>query len=262
MDDLVDRLAWARQVAQEVGVLLLARRHQGVTGQRKDRGIVTDLDHQAEDLIARSLGERFPQDGLEAEEGTSRPALGAWRWVVDPLDGTTNYVCGLPMFTVSLACLDDQGPALGLVHAPALGETFEAVRTAAPTPGGTTAAGARAGGAEALKDAVFIVNKAYAPAATLWGLAGGLMAGIRAFRTLGCVSLDLALVAAGRADGLVLLPADPWDVAAGLLLVSQAGMAAVSLDGSPNPDGRGGILATSPHLLGPALELLRGAAPS
>lgn len=256
MDELADRLAWARQAAGEVGVLLLARRHQGVTGQHKDRGIVTDLDHQAEDLIARSLGERFPQDGLEAEEGTRRPAQGAWRWVVDPLDGTTNYVCGLPMFTVSLACLDHQGAALGLVHAPALGETFEAVRTAAPRPGGT-----RPGGAEVLKDAVFIVNKAYAPAATLWQMAGGLMAGIRAFRTLGCVSLDLALVAAGRADGLVLLPADPWDVAAGLLLVSQAGMAAVSLDGSLDPDGRGGILVTSPHLLGPALGLLRGATP-
>lgn len=256
MDELADRLAWARAVAQEVGALLLARRHEGLVTQTKDRGIVTELDRQAEELIAASLQERFPQDGLEAEEGTRRPPQGAWRWVVDPLDGTTNYVCGLPMFTVSMACLDEQGVALGLVHAPALGETFEAVRT---VPGVALKGVPRAGGPQVLKDAVFIVNKAYAPAATLWQVAGGLMAGIRAFRTLGCVSLDLALVAAGRADGLVLLPAEPWDVAAGLLLAAQAGMAVVSLDGSPNPDGRGGILATSPHLLGPALGLLQGA---
>ena len=90
----------------------------------------------------------------------------------------------------------------------------------------------------------------------LWAVAGGLIASVRAFRTFGCVSLDLALVAAGRADGLVLLPADPWDVAAGLLLVEEAGLVAGGLAGGPNPTGRQGILATSSTLFPLAAALL------
>jgi myo-inositol-1(or 4)-monophosphatase len=72
----------------------------------------------------------------------------------------------------------------------------------------------------------------------------------------GCVSLDLALVAAGRADGLVLLPADPWDVAAGLLLLEEAGVQAGDLDGEPNPDGRRGVLACGSALFAQAAALL------
>ena len=255
MSNVGERLDWARGVSAEVGQLLLARRDRsdgtGLGTTTKDRGIVTDLDHQAELLIADSLAARFPEDGLEAEEGTRRPASGPYRWVVDPLDGTTNYAAGLPMFAVSLACLDDAGAVAGFIRAPALAMTFEAVRGAPskparpPTPGGGS-----------LKEAVFIVNKAYAPSPVLWAVAGDLMSGVRAFRTLGCVSLDLALVAAGRADGLVLLPADPWDVAAGLLLAAGAGLHPVALDGSPDPDGRRGVLLTSDPLAAPALTLL------
>lgn len=247
-DALDQRLAWAQDVSAQVGRLLLSRQGRGVVAHRKDRGIVTALDRQAEQLVADSLRDAFPGDGLMAEEGTSRPAQGPWRWVADPLDGTTNYVAGLPMFAVSLACLDAEGTALGIVHAPALGETFQAVRDPAPV--------APAAGPDALGDAVFIVNKAYAPAPTLWGVAGELVGALRAFRMFGCVSLDLALVASGRSDGLVLLPADPWDVAAGLLLVERAGLQAVDLDGRDTPDGRRGILATGRALSDPALNLL------
>jgi myo-inositol-1(or 4)-monophosphatase len=103
---------------------------------------------------------------------------------------------------------------------------------------------------------VFIVNKAYHPASMLWAVAGGLAGALRAFRMFGCVSLDLALVAAGRADGLVLLPADPWDVAAGLLLVEEAGLRAGDLAGGGDTSGRRGILATSPSLFAQAAVLL------
>ena len=249
---VADRLAWAEAVAAQVGELLLGRFGTTVASQTKDRGIVTDLDRRAEQLIARSLQDAFPEDGLLGEEGTQRPARGAWRWVVDPLDGTTNYVAGLPMFAVSLACLDDQGAMLGVVHAPALGESFRAVR------GSTT--GEAPAGPYTLGSALFVVNKAYHPAPMLWEVTGRLLASIRAFRTFGCVSLDLALVAAGRADGLVLLPADPWDVAAGLLLLSEAGVRTADLAGHPAPDGRGGVLATNHRLFEQAVGLLVPAA--
>jgi myo-inositol-1(or 4)-monophosphatase len=164
------------------------------------------------------------------------------------------------MFAVSLGCLEDgdedgDGAAvLGVVHAPTFGETFAAVRGLGLRPDRPSRPGP-----DDLGAAVFIVNKAYHPAPTLWAVAGGLMASVRAFRTFGCVSLDLALVAAGRADGLVLLPADPWDVAAGLRLVEEAGLVAGGLASGPNPTrptGRQGILATSSSLFPPAAALL------
>jgi myo-inositol-1(or 4)-monophosphatase len=267
------RLDWATRVAQQAGELLLASFRTDVAVERKDRGIVTELDRRAERLIAGSLAEAFPGDGLVAEEGTGRESTSGYRWAVDPLDGTTNYVAGLPMFAVSLGCVEDadeHGSAvLGVVHAPAFGETFAAVRglglrggspgPARPSPGPgrpSPSPGRHGPGPDDLGAAVFIVNKAYHPAPVLWAVAGGLMASVRAFRTFGCVSLDLALVAAGRADGLVLLPADPWDVAAGVLLVEEAGLVAGSLAGGPNPTGRQGILATSSSIFALAAALL------
>ena len=252
------RLDWATRIAQQAGELLLASFRTDVAVERKDRGIVTELDRQAERLIAGSLADAFPGDGLVAEEGTGRESTSGYRWVVDPLDGTTNYVAGLPMFAVSLGCLEDGDGAalLGVVHAPVFGETFAAVRGLGLRGGARGPGRPARPGPDDLGAAVFIVNKAYHPAPVLWAVAGGLMASVRAFRTLGCVSLDLALVAAGRADGLVLLPADPWDVAAGLLLVEEAGLVAGGLAGGPNPTGRQGILATSSSLFPPAAALL------
>ncbi|MGH2767747.1 MAG: inositol monophosphatase family protein [Actinomycetota bacterium] len=248
------RLAWAEGVAREVGHLLLARFRSGIMPERKASGVVTELDYEAEAMIVRDLEQAFPGDGLVSEEGAGREAAGSWRWIVDPLDGTTNYVAGLPMFAVSLACLDDRGTVLGVVHAPALSETFSAVRgEGAWGPHGPLAVTDTAG----LSDAIFVVNKAYHPASFVWQASGRLLAAIRAYRTLGCVSLDLALVAAGRPDGVVILPTDPWDVAAGALLLSEAGAVLADLAGhAPQPGRRTGILAANRALFDQALPLL------
>jgi myo-inositol-1(or 4)-monophosphatase len=260
------RLAWAERTAAEVGELLLGGfRPPGAAGvavERKTSGIVTEVDRRAERFIADSLAEAFPDDGMLAEEGTARAATSGYRWVVDPLDGTTNYASGLPLFTVSLACVPDRvpddpgephtepGAVIGVIHAPALGDTFTVVR------GRGLPAGRRP--PDALSDAVFIVNKAYHPASRLWAIAGNLIQSVRAFRMFGCVSLDLAMVAAGRADGLVLLGAEPWDVAAGLLLVEEAGLQVGDLAGEPHPDGRRGVLASGSKLFARAAGLLTG----
>jgi myo-inositol-1(or 4)-monophosphatase len=220
---------------------------------------VTDLDHRGEALIAGALAQAFPGDGLVSEEGTARPSTTGWQWIADPLDGTTNFVCGLPNFAVSLAARDENGPAVGVVHAPALGATFWAERgSGAHGPAGplTTSGGTELG------DCVFLVNKAYAPAAALWELTAGLLPHLRTSRMFGCVSLDLAMVAAGWVDGLVMLPADPWDVAAGVLLVEEAGGTVTDLQGRPLPTGkRTGILAAAAGVHAAALALLPPPAP-
>ena len=257
------RAAFALDVGRSVGNLLLRSFRSGVAAERKTKGIVTALDREAEDLIATRLAEAFPGDGLVSEEGTARPSSTGWRWFADPLDGTTNFVSGLPMFTVSLGAShdagDEGGAQVAVVHAPALGSTFWAVRgqgargddgplTVSSTP--------------ALGDAVFLINKAYAPAHLLWETTAGLLPGIRAARMLGCVSLDLALVAAGWADGVVLLPADPWDLAAGTLLVAEAGGQLSDLEGNPLPEGqRSAVLASNPVLHAAALPKLHPRAP-
>lgn len=259
-DDAPDssRAVFALELAREMGGLLLRSFRSGVAAERKSRGIVTSLDREAETLIAGALAAAFPGDGLVSEEGTERPSSTGWRWIVDPLDGTTNFVSGLPMFAVSLAALDEEGDggaAIGVVHAPALGSTFSAERGRGARGGaGPLAASPTA----SLGDAVFLINKAYGPPARLWEVTAGLLPAIRAARMLGCVSLDLALVAAGWVDGLVLLPADPWDVAAGALLVGEAGGRVSDLEGRELRAGeRTGVLAAAPGLHAAALAKLR-----
>jgi myo-inositol-1(or 4)-monophosphatase len=143
---------------------------------------------------------------------------------------------------------------VAVVHAPALGSTFWAVRgQGARGDGGPLAVSPTS----SLGDAVFLINKAYAPAHLLWETTAGLLPEIRAARMLGCVSLDLALVAAGWADGAVLLPADPWDLSAGTLLVAEAGGRVTDLEGNSLPEGqRSAVLAAPPALHAPALAKL------
>lgn len=250
-DDSSSRLSWARSVAAEVGDLLLTSFRKKVGFQRKDKGIVTELDVQAEQIIKSSLAEAFPGDGLVSEEGASKESQSGLRWIVDPLDGTTNFVSGLPFFGTSIACVDDDGPLLGVVHAPELRETYWAVRG-----GGAFGADGPLGPAPelALKDSVFILNKAYHPATQLWDAAKNLLPSIRAFRLYGCVSLDLAYVAAGHADGIVLLESDPWDVAAGVVLLGEAGIPFTDLAGQEPPtDRKTGIFAAAPSIFEEAI---------
>lgn len=257
------RVAFALGLAREVGALLLRSFRTGVAAERKSRGIVTSLDREAETLIAGALAITFPGDGLVSEEGTERPSSTGWRWITDPLDGTTNFVSGLPLFAVSLAALNEQdggGAAIGVVHAPALGST--ALGTTFVAERGRGARGddgpLRASPATSLGDAVFLINKAYGPPARLWEVTAGLLPVIRAARMFGCVSLDLALVAAGWAEGAVLLPTDPWDVAAGALLVVEAGGRVSDHQGGELRAGeRTAVLAAAPGLHGEALAKLR-----
>jgi myo-inositol-1(or 4)-monophosphatase len=220
----------------------------------KAAGIVTQLDTRAEALIASELKASFPGDGLLAEEGTELESTTGYRWIADPLDGTTNYVSGLPHFAVSLACLRGPEAVLGVVHSPAMAETFKVVR-------GERAAGPdgpmKAKETTELKRAVFLLNKCYLPSPALWETVRDLLPHIRAFRYLGCISLDIAYVAAGRVDGLILLPSEPWDVAAGLAMLEASGAGFSDLSGGPVPVGEpSGIVACAPELLKQVLPLV------
>ncbi len=252
--ELSERLAWAEDISGRVGKMLLGSFRSDLESSDKAAGIVTHLDTRAEALIAAELKASFPGDGLLAEEGTELESTTGYRWIADPLDGTTNYVSGLPHFAVSLACLRGPEVVLGVVHSPAMGETFKVVRGERATgPDGPM----KAKVTTELKKAVFLLNKCYLPSPALWETVGELLPHIRAFRYLGCISLDIAYVAAGRVDGLILLPSEPWDIAAGLAMLDASGAGFSDLSGGPVPVGQpSGIVACAPELLKQALPLV------
>lgn len=226
----------------------------GLESSDKAAGIVTQLDTQAEELITAELKASFPGDGLLAEEGTELESSTGYRWIADPLDGTTNYVAGIPHFGVCLACLQGDEVELGVVHSPAMAETFKVVRGGQATgPDGPL----KVTETTVLKKAVFLLNKCYLPSPVLWETTRDLLGHIRAFRYLGCISLDIAYVAAGRVDGLILLPAEPWDIGPGLALLEASGARFTDLAGGPVPVGKAsGIVATAPDLLEQVLPLV------
>lgn len=254
IEDLTERLAWAEDVACKTGDLLMGSFRSAVDSAEKAAGIVTDLDRRAEALIAAELKAAFPGDGLLAEEGTELESTSGYRWIVDPLDGTTNYVAGIAHFGVSLACMRGPRVELGVVRSPATAETFKAVRgQGASGPDGPL----RAKTTTVLSKAVFLLNKCYLPSPLLWDATAELLGHLRAFRYLGCISLDIAYVAAGRVDGLILLPAPPWDLAAGTVILEEAGAGFTDLAGGPVPAGKpSGLIAAAPGLMGQVVPLV------
>jgi len=215
-------------IAEQAGEILLdwsgrlARTDVGSKSAARD--LVTAADLASEEFILAKLKEAFPNDSFLAEEsGGEASAAPGTTWCVDPLDGTVNFVHGLPMYAVSVARLQDGVADLAVVHLPRLGETFHA----------------RLGGGAWLGSHQISVSPATAPLESL--LATGfpyrrhlladnnlenfqrLFLHQRGIRRMGSAATDLAFVAAGRLDGFWELHLSPWDVAAGALLVKEAG---------------------------------------
>ncbi len=216
----------ARAIAEEAGALLMERfgRLTGAEIQRKGpRDFVTAADKDAEALIVARLSEAFPDHGILAEEGGGRERAGRPTWIVDPLDGTTNYLHGIPVFAVSIGLVDAGKPLLGVVHAPALKTTWWG--------------GPGQGAWEGEKPVAVSVTPAIPEALLATGFAYGIdhladdnldnLARVartaRGIRRLGAAAVDLAWVASGRLDGFWELHLKPWDVAAGAALIRAAG---------------------------------------
>jgi myo-inositol-1(or 4)-monophosphatase len=217
----------ALAVAREAGALLLERfgRLSGAEISRKGpRDLVTSADRDAEAHVVRRLSEAFPDHAIVAEEGARRATLdGRPAWFVDPLDGTTNFVHGIPFFAVSLGLMDEGRPALGVIHAPALGITW----WGGPGQGAweddrPVSVSATPMLSEALLATGFAYDVDRLPDDNLDNLAA-IARRARGVRRLGSAAIDLAYVASGRLDGFWELHLSPWDVAAGAALVRAAG---------------------------------------
>jgi myo-inositol-1(or 4)-monophosphatase len=230
----------AREAAAEAAAILLARRGAEEVREKARADLVTAVDEEAERAIGARIGATFPDDLLIAEEFAGSATGAGRRWIVDPLDGTVNFVHGHPFACVSIAFADGEGPAAAVVHAPFLGEIYEAAR----------------GGGARLNGEPLRVSEVRAPGASLIAtgfpfkpgkgdpaeylrLVGALLGCTHGVRRAGAAALDLAYVAAGRVDAFFEIGLAPWDIAAGMLLVTEAGG-----EVSGWPGDRAGPLAT------------------
>jgi myo-inositol-1(or 4)-monophosphatase len=223
----VDRLLrLAVDIAQEAGALLKSyadRTDLEVGTKSSATDPVSAADHASERLISERVREARPDDGMIGEERSSdRLGASGLRWVVDPLDGTVNYLYRIPQWSVSIAVEDDSGPLVGVVYDPNRDETFSARRGAGATLNGSDL---HITAPDRVGSALIASGYAYDAAVRLDQVAmlTDLIGEVRDIRRFGSAALDLSWLAAGRWDGYSEFALNHWDWSAGSLVVLEAG---------------------------------------
>jgi myo-inositol-1(or 4)-monophosphatase len=222
--------------------------------------LVTDADRASEAALLAFLRARFPAAAILAEEsGTSGAGSDGLRFFVDPLDGTTNYAHGVPHFAVNVAVADRRGLVAGATYDPLRDELYTAGRGEGAFLGDERL---RHSGRDELRGALLVTGFPYdihenhdEPLR----LFGAFIRKARAVRRFGSAALDLAYVAAGRLDGFWELRLKPWDVAAGIVIAGEAGALVTDTDGGAQMLETGDIVAATPALLQPMLEVIAAA---
>jgi myo-inositol-1(or 4)-monophosphatase len=253
-DALLDLAAGAARAA---GALLLdrfGRPQSGVDAKSSATDMVSDADRDSERVLLDAIRTARPDDGLIAEESGDRPGTTGIVWVVDPLDGTTNYLYGIPAWSVSVACRDAEGGLVAVVHDPVADETFTAVRGQGAFLNG---ARIRTTDAPDLTRSLIGTGFGYTSGRRALQVAAlvHVLPRVRDVRRAGSAALDLAWVACGRLDGFYEAGIRDWDRAAGLLLVSEAGGRTGILD--PGLDGADCVVAAGAGLYDPLCALVR-----
>lgn len=222
---LAELLALATDIAIEAGNLLVARLHEvrtAVSSKSTATDMVSEVDRESEALIVRRILDARPRDAVLGEEGAARAGTSGLRWVIDPLDGTTNYLYGIPAFAVSIGVEAEDGVLAGVVHDAVRRETFRA---------------SRGGGAFRNGQAIHVSEQGalgHALIGTGFGYDAdkrrhqaqrlvSVIPHVRDIRRGGSAALDLCSVACGRLDGYYEEGLQHWDYSAGSLIVTEAG---------------------------------------
>jgi myo-inositol-1(or 4)-monophosphatase len=264
-DPLLAARQTAEAIAKEAGRILLdgwgTRPSFGFKSE--DINLVTEYDKRSEALVVERLTAAFPHDSIVAEEGTSVVGDAGARgrvWYVDPLDGTTNFAHGLPLFSVSLGLCVNRRPVLGVVEAPAVGWSFA---------GTVTGGGAWWNGKpispsriDRLGGALLVTGFPYArnPVQTNLPEWNAFTAAAQGTRRLGSAALDLCFVACGWLDGYWERALHPWDLVGGAAIIQAAGGRVSDLDGGVFDGETGRVLASNGHLHEQMMRVLQGVA--
>jgi len=244
-------------VARRAGDLLVSGRPRTLDVDTKSSptDVVTEMDRAAERLIVAALNAARPDDGVLGEEGADAAGSSGVRWVVDPIDGTVNYLYDLPGWAVSIAASVDGESVAGVVHVPSQGETFTAVRGQGARRNGEPI---RCNAAPTLDRALVGTGFGYDAhrRATQAEVLRQLLPRIADIRRLGACSVDLCAVACGRTDAYYERGVNPWDHAAGGLIASEAGAVVGGLHGAPASSEL--LLAAPPGLFEALHDVLAG----
>jgi myo-inositol-1(or 4)-monophosphatase len=229
----------AEEIAREAGAQLreaFEGKALRIETKSSPTDLVSEADFAAEKLIRERLLAARPADGMLGEEGSDTLGTSGLRWIVDPLDGTTNFLFGLPQWGVSIAVEDEHGMLAGVVYDPMRDELWAAVRGAEPTLDGKPLEGREH--AQDLATALVATGFGYEAdvRAAQAEIASRLLPRVRDIRRMGSAAIDLAWTAAGRYDAYFERGIKTWDFAAGALICEAAGLEVRHLDPSPPMD--------------------------
>jgi myo-inositol-1(or 4)-monophosphatase len=221
---------------------------ESVSTKSSATDMVSEVDKGSEAAISAVLAELRPDDAVLGEEGANRPGTSGIRWVVDPLDGTTNYLFGVPSWSVSIAAEHDGTPVVGIVVDPSQGETWGAVAGRGARLNGDPIR--VADGRSTLATALVSTGFGYGAERRAWqaSVLTWLLPRVRDLRRFGSAAVDLCWVGAGRVDAFYEWGLNPWDLAAGALICREAGGCVDLADGL--------LIATTPTLREPIAALL------
>jgi myo-inositol-1(or 4)-monophosphatase len=222
-------------LAKKAGRVQLDRLGKIKTIERKEViNIVTDVDKECEHLIFKGLHQAFPDHDVLGEEGIAKRQESKYRWIVDPLDGTTNYAHQFPFFGVSIALEHKNDILCGVIYDPVRDELFEGAKGMGAALNGEKI---HVSAAVSLKESLLATGFAYSvqrPGVpdNLDNWKNFIMKAL-AVRRPGAAAIDLAYVACGRLDGFWELFLKPWDIAAGVVIIREAGGKVTNFDGTP-----------------------------
>jgi myo-inositol-1(or 4)-monophosphatase len=242
----------ARQAGQLIAERLPAQRSVTVKGYRD---IVTEVDTAAERIILALIRARFPEHAILSEEAGGDAIGDGPTWVVDPLDGTTNYAHRLPLSSVSIGFLEGGEPIVGVIYDPLRDQLFAAERSKGATLNGAPIATSTVA---RIDHAVISLDWGHGDwdrEMTL-GLLGRIAPRCGTVRALGSAALAQAYVAAGNLDAYLSLVAKPWDAAAGLLIATEAGGTYTTIEGQPYHIGAKSLLVSNGPIHGQLLSIM------
>lgn len=228
-------LNFAVETAKEAGQILLEKFGRITVTKKADIDLVTEADLASEALIIERISSYYPKHSILAEESGEAVIKGgdlAWKWIVDPLDGTTNYAHGYPCFCVTLAVEHDGEIVIGVTYDPTRNELFAAEKGRGASLNGRVI---RVSKTDALSEALIVTGFPYnfKNKEDFAGHLTGFLLRSRGVRRDGSAAIDMAYVACGRFDGFWEEGLHAWDVAAGKLLIDEAGGMTTYYDGSP-----------------------------
>ncbi len=250
-------------IAQKAGQIISSRWEKARDIKKKGRiDLVTDTDLAVEAYLKKALADLMPNADFLAEESASSLEIGGNKtWIIDPLDGTTNFAHHIPMVAVSIALWEKNSPLLGVIHLPILNETFCAAQgQGAHLNGQRIQTTSNVEMENALVATGFPysidrdVDEVLAPLRRI-------LVAARGVRRPGSAATDLAYLACGRYDAFYELGLKPWDTAAGLVLVQEAGGRVTRFDGSPYAPGDRDILATNKYMHPEMVRILKAGDP-